>query len=453
MYKNKTVGIWGFGKVGSSTAQFLHSYGATIIGMDQKQISHALVNTWFTQDQKDAFFAQSDFIIASPGIDISPYYSAHKHKWLTELDLFHQHWQKTVLAITGSVGKTSVTTLLGQLMTNHDVRPAVAGNIGTPMLELIKSRNIYDLAILEVSSFQLEYCTSFAPDLALWTNFVPNHLDRHTIEQYFDAKANIFSHQTDQQIAIIPFDLFARLSNRYPHKRYIVITENQISVAEKDHIIASEHTLFMLEDTILCKYTKNGRQELLAMRTMPETTFVSNWLAICAILDTLGHDLDTLSEYAQDLSIPEHRMEKITKERTTFYNDSKATTPTSTLSAINRLAGQELILFLGGLSKGIDRSHLVNALRGKVKRIYCFGTEAPLLHQWCNDYAIPSSAHTSLDEAFTECMRNKKKCEVILFSPSGSSYDLFKDYEVRGTYFKQLITDYFESKKHLVIRT
>jgi|SRR5579863_4040126 len=451
MYKNKTVGIWGFGKVGSSAAQFLQMQGATIIGMDQKQIPNPLVKTWFTQDQKDAFFGQADFIIASPGIDIRPYYSVYKQKWRTELDLFYQHWKKPIIAITGSVGKTSVTTLLGQLITNYNLRPAVAGNIGTPMLSVLESPQNYDIAILEVSSFQLEYCTSFAPEIALWTNFVPNHLDRHTVEQYLAAKANIFSHQAEQHIAIIPFALFARLHDLYPHKRYIVMAEESISLAQKDHITRLGNALFCLEDTILCKYTKNGRRELLAMHTMPAITFVSNWLAICVVLETLGYDLDPLSQYAQDLSIPEHRMEKITKERNVFYNDSKATTPTSTLSAINRLAGEEIILFLGGLSKGVDRSQLVNVLKGKVNRIYCFGAEAPVLHQWCNACSIPSTAHTSLDEAFTECMRNKKEHEVILFSPSGSSYDLFKDYEVRGTYFKQLITDYFQAKKDLVV--
>ncbi len=445
MYKNKTIGIWGLGKVGMSVAHFLHAQGAHIIGMDKVSLSNhdGIIRELFTQDQKDLFFANADYILASPGIDIRPYYQQHKAKWITELDLFYQSWQKPIIAITGSVGKTTVTTLLGQLLNKYGVKVVVGGNIGNPMLTMIKTDA--DIALLEVSSFQLEYCSSFAPDLALWTNFVPNHLDRHTLAEYFTAKTQILRHQEGSQSTIIPYDLLSPLTALFPERTFQVIIENNaISLEQQKALLQDGHTILTIQSNIFSTHTQHAHHELIDITLLPSTTFLSNWLVIIATLHKLGLDLTLLPSIATSTIIPAHRMEKITREKIVFYNDSKATTPTSTLSAIQCLTGQSIVLFLGGLSKGLDRSDLVRALQKKVTRIYCFGKEAATLHHWCNTYAIPSSAHDTLDEAFYLCMQNKKEQDIILFSPAGSSYDLFKDYEERGNHFKQLITNYFK---------
>ena len=449
MYENKIIGIWGLGKVGTAEDNFFSRKNAQVIGMDSRNKNEFIIkfSHLVSEEKKDQFFDQADYILTSPGIDIRPYYQHYKQKWITELDVFGAHWHKPIIAITGSVGKTTVTHLLNQLLSHYAARIALGGNIGTPMLDLLDQDK--DTALLEVSSFQLEYSTSFAPDLAVWTNFVPNHLDRHTLDEYFHAKTQIFAHQTAAQKALVPLSIARKVNNKYPRRKFLIMIDEAITECEKKALTQQGHVLFCIENEVVYKYTQSGKAALLAIDSLPDTTFTCNWLTICATLHSLGYDVTLIPTFAATAQIPEHRMEKIVREAITFYNDSKATTPTSTLSAIERLKGQKIILFLGGLSKGIDRSTLVQSLQGTVQRIYCFGKEAPVLHQWCNDYSIPSSSHPTLETAFSSCMENRKENEIIVLSPSGSSYDLFKDYEERGNRFKNLIENYFESKKSI----
>ncbi len=246
MYKNKIIGIWGLGKVGRSTAEFFHAQGAIIIGMDQKQVMHPHLNTFYNEAEKDIFFSHADHIISSPGIDIRPYYQQFKTKWITELDLFYQHWKRPIIAITGSVGKTTVTHLLGQLLSRYKLRVAVCGNIGTPMLDMISFSDLYDIAVMEVSSFQLEYSTSFAPQIAIWTNFAPNHLDRHTLEEYFFSKAKICAFQNSNQTAIIPYEVYQKLKENMPQKKFAIMCKTQLSDGTRNELLAHGNTLYQI---------------------------------------------------------------------------------------------------------------------------------------------------------------------------------------------------------------
>src|SRR5262249_3022121 len=141
----------------------------------------------------------------------------HNHQWLCELDLFYTLWKKPIIAITGSVGKTTTASMLAQLCTYNNIPVALGGNIGTPMLDLLVQQNTAAWAILEVSSFQLEHCHFFAPDIAIITNLHQNHLDRHTtLEQYWLAKANIFMHQHKTHHIIAPLALYEAISAYNP---------------------------------------------------------------------------------------------------------------------------------------------------------------------------------------------------------------------------------------------
>src|SRR5690606_28349772 len=144
----------------------------------------------------NTFLENNSYIIPSPGINVYPY-ASFAHKWLAELDLFNSEYKKPIIAITGTVGKTSVTHLLDQLLQKYTQRVLTGGNIGIGMLDLLSHPENTDVSLLEVSSFQLELCKSFAPDLAIWTTFSENHLDRHeTIDKYFDAKYRILINQS-----------------------------------------------------------------------------------------------------------------------------------------------------------------------------------------------------------------------------------------------------------------
>lgn len=440
MYKDKIIGIWGLGKVGHSTAEFFNAQGAIIIGMDQKRIAHPPINTFYTEDEKESFFNRADYIISSPGIDIRPYYQQYKTKWITELDLFHYHWKKPIVAITGSVGKTTVTHLLGQLLSTYKLRVAVCGNIGTPMLDMVSSIDIYDIAVIEVSSFQLEYCTSFAPEIALWTNFAPNHLDRHTLAEYFFAKAKICTFQKRNQKTIIPYQIYQNLKDLMPEKRFDIMCQTKLPNDTRDELLANGNTLYTLNTDYIVKENGSEYTNILKISFLTPITFRENWLSIIAAIDAMGYSFEKLEEHAQSLTLPAHRMEKITVGQITFYNDSKSTTTASTLAAIEQLQGKNLTVFLGGLSKGVDRTNLIAQLKGKVKKIVCFGKEQNALVEMCLKYNIAATGHDTLDAAFATVIKNVDPQETILLSPSGSSYDLFKDYEERGNHFKTLIS-------------
>ncbi len=176
--KNSTIGIWGFGRVGKAAASFFHKEGARVIVYDDNK-STSIDTTYLTAPSVQALFNIADYVLPSPGIDIKAYYALYQGRWLCEVDIMKAYCTKPIIAITGSVGKTTTTHLLTHLLQKHGINAVAAGNIGTPMLDMIYQQDSFDLLVLELSSFQLEYAQSFAPDLALWTNLYPNHLDRH----------------------------------------------------------------------------------------------------------------------------------------------------------------------------------------------------------------------------------------------------------------------------------
>ena len=170
--KNKKIGIWGFGIVGKSAARFLTSHGAQLTVMDSKVLSeedqmfcvyHKI--TVMRQDAIETFLQEHKYVLVSPGIDLRPI-NAHQHKFITELDLFAAYFNKSIIAITGTVGKTTLTHALAEMLKQHGYHVATGGNIGTGMLDLIDQQENLDYAIIEASSFQLTYTKKFAPNLA-----------------------------------------------------------------------------------------------------------------------------------------------------------------------------------------------------------------------------------------------------------------------------------------------
>ncbi|MDZ4154462.1 UDP-N-acetylmuramoyl-L-alanine--D-glutamate ligase, partial [Methylicorpusculum sp.] len=395
----KKIGVWGFGRVGKSVVSHLHAKGHQLAVLDNRTLSSEEKDylaekkiPLFSQQELAHFLADNDAIVPSPGIDLRAH-AAYNHKWLSELDLFARAWHKPYIAITGTVGKTTVTHLLGQLLQQSGLRVAVGGNIGIAMLELVAQQETVDLAVLELSSFQLQRATVFTPDLALWTNFYANHLDQHSSEQeYFDAKATIMRHQHAGQQALVPLALAPRLPAQLQGKIHF-FSPTPPSEQELALLPAHAHLFFIRNQEILrCTLDNTGTQptppqERCIAHLTPdllEITFAQNWLALCAMLDLQGLSCAKITTWAPSLNLPAHRLEKVaTIAGVDFYNDSKATTPQSTLAAVKRLQGKPVTLFLGGLSKGIDRSAMIKQLQGQVKMVYCFGKEAAKLSTHC----------------------------------------------------------------------
>jgi UDP-N-acetylmuramoylalanine--D-glutamate ligase len=402
-------GVWGYGVVGKSVARFLHEHGAQVSIYDQNSLGQTqeLPYTIYQPDQLTSFLEEQSQIVPSPGIDIKYYYATHNHKFIAELDLFYTFFKKPIIAITGSVGKTTITRIMSMFLEKAGYKIITGGNIGLGMCDFIAQQDQYDTAVLEVSSFQLEYIQCFAPHLAIITPFHPNHLDRHkTIKNYRSAKLNILKYQTESDYAVVPYVL----------KRFALYTSAQTSWYRQNRFnIFIDH--------------------------LPQLTFKENMNIIFQAILTLGFNPFQAITILRTITLnQEHRLEHVkTIHSVEYINDSKATTPASTLAAVNFLNNKPIHLLLGGLSKGVCRKDLIKSLQNKVKRVYCFGAEADTLYAWCQEYGIPAQSTIDLSSCVADAQKKATPNEIILLSPGGSSYDLFKNYQERGDEFKKII--------------
>jgi UDP-N-acetylmuramoylalanine--D-glutamate ligase len=460
-----SIGIWGFGIVGKSVADYLHSKGCkleilekrNLTDLEQEWLKARNISSFNQSVELENFLERNDIIIPSPGIDLSNFLK-YKDKFLSELDIFALNFNKPVIAITGTLGKTSTTHLLTKLFCMQGIRAVAAGNIGLGMCNLLYKQNDIDLVVLEVSSFQLEQSTLLKPKISIWTNFYPNHLDWHKdIKSYFDAKFKIMLKQDVSDNALLPFNLLSEVYLTRPACNINFFTTNKVVVKDFE-ILKSGDSLFFIEENNIYKYSNGTKEFIYSVNDLPEISFIENWLIICATFNLyLGRYIFTQSPAHPEralrvewittngvLDIPEHRLEKFAQFGSIeFYNDSKSTVGESTLAAVSKFQPDDLILFLGGLSKGVDRSKLVNNLKGKVKTIICFGAEAALLKNFCDLNSIVSYECATLLDAVKLCKNVATHKDKILFSPAGSSYDLFSNYQERGKIFKELINKYW----------
>lgn len=447
-YAGKRVGIWGFGVTGKSLLGFFAKQGAKIEVLDTRILS--------TKDQlciQDAgaslraphdlipFLQNNDCIIPSPGIDTRPY-QAVAQSYIAELDLFADLFKKPVIALTGSSGKTSIVTLLQQLLSAHGANIPAGGNIGTPMLDILDQP--IDGVVLELSSFQLDQCTRFAPDLAIWTNLHANHLDRHgSMTEYCAAKSKIMAQQRSGQRALVPLYLHAALGDfaKRPGYAFFAVEKPTDDLLA---LLTCQQSFYYLHNNTLMHWHQGLARPLYTTSPLLTTiTYRENWLIIGASLHMLSVPLEIIETAGPQLQIPEHRLEFVGMVNGLyFYNDSKSTTPVSTLAAVNKLAPAPIVLLLGGISKGIDRRDLIGQLVGKVRSIVCFGGEAAQLAAWCMQYGIAASEHKNLEDAFAGCLTLTRPGDIVLLSPAGASFDLFTNYTERGQHFKALVQQY-----------
>ncbi len=416
-FKNKKVGIWGFGTVGKSALSFLSPLECQISVIDAKEpdaLQEALLkghNARFVPETLlPQFLEMNDYIIASPGVNLTPW-ADFKHKFISEIDLFASLVKKPTIAVTGSIGKTTLVHVLTHLLTEYGQKALAAGNIGYPLLDALSVQHEYDVLVLELSSFQLEHNTHFAPDLALVTNIFPNHLDRHvTMEEYITAKGKLLALQTEEQAAIVPLDF---IDEFWP-------------------FVNSQKMVWL-----------GNQNDLNIDKELYDITCAQNWNMILAALESWKIDPVDLTQKMKSMPRLPHRIEPAgIHNGIRFYNDSKSTIAQATLNAVNQFKGNDIILFLGGIGKGVDRSDLIKELAETVKEIICFGKEAETLHTQCVAEDIKSSCHPTLETAFEHCIKNAVSGDVVLFSPSGASYDLFEHYEARGNQFKKLVANF-----------
>jgi UDP-N-acetylmuramoylalanine--D-glutamate ligase len=441
-FTNKKIGIWGFGIVGKAALPYLKKSGATLTLFDRRPLNleeQALANQWNAtiESNLESFLSNNDLILPSPGVDLRAY-QQYAHKWISELDIFATHFKKPIIAITGTVGKTSTTKLIAHLLQSAGKKVAMGGNVGIGILDLLATADTVDIAVVEVSSFQLELCKKFAPHIALWTNLYENHLDRHgTMADYQAAKAKIFAHQSVHDYSILPLNL-AGVTRPKTKTIYFSLERPKSAVS-----LSSNGMLIYVDGQNIIKKTSAREEKIVSLEQLNTTTFLENSIAAIATLLAAQVPTDSLVTAINNFSTQEHRLEKIAVDcPIDIYNDSKSTITQATVAAVKKLQGKPIILLVGGLSKGVDRSPLFEQLQSLVSRTICFGTEADNLHAASSAHHIPSTAVSTLEEAVALAFTYATPGDQILFSPAGSSYDLFKNFEDRGNRFKQLVMLY-----------
>ena len=381
-----------------------------------------------------------DVIFRSPGIrpDIPPFLAAiEKGSELTsEMEVFFRVCPCRIIAVTGSDGKTTTTTLISEMLKNAGYTVHLGGNIGKPLLSEAGEMKPSDFAVLELSSFQL-MTLDRSPDIAVFTNLSPNHLDIHkSMEEYALAKENIFSHQSPEGIAIFNRDneLTHEMAGRAPGKvlefSRRVIVENGTCLENGRIVVKTDresHVLFDPERILI-----------------PGLHNVENYLAAIAAVQGLVPD-EVILHTAETFPGVEHRIELVrTLDGVRYYNDSIASSPTRTIAGL-RSFKQKVILIAGGYDKKIPFDVMGKEVLEHVKILVLTGHTANKIYEavvntegYAKDHPV-ILREDDFREAVLTASRAAEEGDVVILSPACASFDHFKNFAQRGKYFKEIV--------------
>jgi UDP-N-acetylmuramoylalanine--D-glutamate ligase len=442
--RNKRVLVVGLGKSGVASALFLKDHGARVAISDTKPEDQFRDEIPVLLDQGisvetgghgERTFRGQDLIVVSPGVpvDAPPLVQARSlgENVIGEIELAAQFLQGSIVAITGSNGKTTTTTLAGEILAAGGFPTVVGGNIGTPAISLVEKTTPQTFVVLEVSSFQLETIQRFRPNVAVVLNVTPDHLDRHrTFEAYVNAKARIFENQQADDFAVLNADDATCVEMAKRTKAQVFWFSRKKEVDRGAYV---RNAKFAFRNSA-------GDQEILPVADMPlkGAHNVENVLAgICAGM-LLGCQPEQIAKVVRQFKAVEHRLEHVATIRgVEYYNDSKATNVDATIKAIESFP-RNIHLILGGKDKGSDYTVLNDLLRQRVKRVYTIGAAAGKIESQIRGAAEIVHAET-LDAAVKRASAAATPGDVVLLAPACASFDQFQNYEHRGRVFKEAV--------------
>lgn len=369
-------------------------------------------------------------VVKSPGVPAeAPVIVAARERGIPvmgELELGWRLLPNRFVAVTGTNGKTTTVELLGEIWRAAGLPVAVAGNVGTAVTSLAGRLDPGATVICEASSFQLEDSIAFDPDVAVFLNFSPDHLDRHgTVEAYREAKLRIFEHQGPEATAVGPAELLSGAGGR----------ARRVTVAEPadgpgDVRVADGWLAWQGEPVI-----EAGRIRLRGRHNLEN--------ALCAAAAALSSGIasDAVAEALSGFAGVEHRIEEIGKaEGTLWVNDSKATNVGSTLVALESF-DEPVVLIAGGQGKGQDFAPLARAAAGRVRFVVLVGEDAGLIADALGD-SVPWSEAGDLADAVAQAREGAREGDVVLLSPACASFDMYPGgYEERGEHFRALAAE------------
>ena len=380
-------------------------------------------------------FREKDLIVVSPGVpvDAPPLLQARVlgEPVIGEIELAAQFFPGSIVAITGSNGKTTTTTLAGEIVAASGRPTVVGGNIGTPAISLVEGAAAETTMVLEISSFQLETIQTFRPRVAVVLNVTPDHLDRHgTFRAYVDAKARIFENQQADDFAVLNADdpTCAELQGGI---------KSQVSWFSRK--IEVQSGAFVRDGKIYFRGA-GGEREIMPLVEIPlkGSHNVENVLAAVVVGMLLGCAPETVRQTVRNFKAVEHRIEYVATARgVEYYNDSKATNVDATIKALESFPAN-IHLILGGKDKGSDYTVLKDLLRSRVKHVYTIGAAAEKIESHIQGATDVVRAGT-LESAVKLAAASARAGDVVLLAPACASFDQFQNYQHRGKVFKQMV--------------
>lgn len=435
--------VVGLGKSGVASALFMKSHGARVTVSDTKSgdelrneipvlLDHGI--TVETGGHGDRTFRGQDLIVVSPGVpvDAPPLVQARSlgETVIGEIELAAQFLPGPIVAITGSNGKTTTTTLTGEILTASDIPTLVGGNIGTPAISLAERAKPDTVVVLEISSFQLETIQTFRPKIAVVLNVTPDHLDRHrTFEIYTDAKARIFENQQGSDFAVLNADDPTCVAMGARTRAQVFWFSRQKEV---------QQGAWVRDGNIVFRDSK-GQREILQVSEIPlkGAHNLENVLAAVCTGMLMGCAPEKIRKAVRDFKAVEHRLEFVaTIDGVDYYNDSKATNVDATIKALESFPAN-IHLILGGKDKGSDYTVLNDLIRQRVKRIYTIGAAAAKIESQVKGAEVVHAE--TLENAIRKAHVAAQSGDIVLLAPACASFDQFKSYEHRGKLFKDIV--------------
>ncbi len=443
-WSGKRVAVISLGISNLALIRFLKEAGAHLSGRDLKTGSELgeRLNELESLDIElllgpDYLSSLTDFdvVVVSPGVpkDIPELQAVAKLGRLeSEIGLVFRYSHGPIYAITGSSGKTTTTSLAGEIFKKSGMSTYVGGNIGTPLIGEIEHIGPEDHVLLELSSFQLEALHQ-SPRGAVITNIAQNHLDvHHTMENYIKAKQNIYRHQKAQDFLVLNYDdpITRAMAEESPGRVFYFSLASKVSPGA-----------YLEGDDLV--YADEGGKFVFAKRSelaLPGQHNVANFLAAALLSYVAGAGLEAIRQVGRDFVGVPHRLEFVGEVKgVRYYNDSIATTPDRTLAALRSFT-EPLILIAGGSDKQLSFAELGQVIKDRVKHLILLGTSAPKIRQ-----AVVDAGGVSLKEvedlgaAVSLASELGEPGDVVLLSPASASFDQYSNFMARGTHFRGLV--------------
>ena len=445
--KNKKVLVFGLGISGIGAGKILEEHGADVVLYDGNQkLTEEKVRKQLGEDSNakivigefpEAILENLDMTVLSPGVPTDlPVIEKMRKQGVTvigEVELAYQYGKGDVLAITGTNGKTTTTTLLGEIMKNYQDNVYVVGNIGTPYTTAASLMTDDTITVAEMSSFQLESIVDFRPRVSAILNFTPDHLNRHhTMEAYVNAKKNIAKNQTEDDYCILNYEDELTREFRKEVKAKVLYFSSQRKLEEGIY----------LEDGNIIYHYGNVSEKICHVDELQilGTHNHENVMAACAMAAVYGVPVEKIRESVKAFKGVEHRIEYVTeKDGVAYYNDSKGTNPDAAIKGIQAM-NRPTVLIGGGYDKGSEYTEWINSFDGKVKKLILIGDTKEKIAEDARkcgftDYEFADT----FEEAVLTAAKIAESGEAVLLSPACASWDMFPSYEVRGEKFKEIV--------------